>query len=259
MVNRCITLPLGPVERAAATGGEPSPRALEVAAMFGLGADVGRTVAVLPAATLRLGPGRVVFVTGASGGGKSTLLHALHAAVQAQPGVAVLDFTDRHDPPEPPAQGRVRSGSAVIDRVDDGRLPLDRVLAILALAGLNDAFVMLRRPGELSDGQRYRFRLARAMARVEADTASASASGEAATCGGPRWWVVLADEFGATLDRTTAAALARNVRRWVARSGQVCFVAATTHDDLLEPLAPDVLVEKRLGAGMEVWEVGDEN
>ena len=56
------------------------------------------------------------------------------------------------------------------------------------------------------------------------------------------WSVLLADEFGSTLDRTTASVIAGSVRRWVRRS-RVCFVAATAHDDLLEPLDPDVLVE----------------
>ena len=69
---------------------------------------------------------------------------------------------------------------------------------------------------------------------------------------GPGLTLVLADEFGATLDRTTAAALARNVRRWVSSNPEICFVAATTHDDLLEALDPDVLIEKRLGGQIAV-------
>jgi hypothetical protein len=32
----------------------------------------------------------------------------------------------------------------------------------------------------------------------------------------------------------------------------VCFICATTHDDLLEPLCPDVLIEKHLGTGITV-------
>ncbi|MEM6457882.1 MAG: ABC transporter [Planctomycetota bacterium] len=214
--------------------GRPSDRVVEVAAMFGLGADQAERRCVVPPTELTLVPGQLVFVTGASGGGKSTLLRLIRDAVRARPDGRVIDFdqiaADADD-------------TAVIDAVDRGRLPLADALRVLSLAGLNDAFVMLRRPGELSDGQRYRFRLARAMAEVEL--------GVAADAGGLT--VVLADEFGATLDRTAAAAVARNVRRWVTAGRPVAFVAATTHDDLLEPLCPDVLIEKHPGSRLEVY------
>jgi hypothetical protein len=119
--------------------------------------------------------------------------------------------------------------------------PLEDVMHTLSLAGLNDAFVMLRRPGELSDGQRYRLRLAQTIAHVETKASDAPLP------------VVLADEFGATLDRVTAAVIAHNLRKWVTRA-RCCFIAATTHDDLLEPLRPDVLVYKALGGGVTVMQ-----
>lgn len=227
--------------------------------MFGLGADQSQSLDVVSKTQVTLRPDQLVFVTGASG--KSTLLRlmAQGLAGRGAEGIAVIDFAGLALPTD----------RAVVDAVDDGRLPLDRVLKILSLTGLNDAFVMLRRPSELSDGQRYRFQLARTMARVEEsllsesnDTDNANDSGDskndAGTSGaasGPGLTVVLADEFGATLDRTTAAGVARNVRRWVNQSSGVCFVAATTHDDLLEPLAPDMLIEKHLGGGIDVVEV----
>ncbi|MEM1027283.1 MAG: ABC transporter [Planctomycetota bacterium] len=232
MLNDSIELCLEHEVHAAPSGSAgPSPRVVEVAAMFGLGADQTHTLAVVPPTEIELRAGQLVFVTGASGSGKSTLLRFVGEALGDQPDVELIDFAGLPDPKD----------EAVIDSVDGGRLPLDRVLRLLSLAGLNDAFVMLRRPRELSDGQRYRFRLAQVMARVEAVPED-------------RWAVVLADEFGATLDRTTAWALSRNVRRWVDQSKRVCFIAATTHDDLLEPLGPDVLIEKHLGSGIEVVE-----
>jgi len=90
----------------------------------------------------------------------------------------------------------------------------------------------------LSEGQRHRLRLAQAIAVAERRPEP--------------WSVLLADEFGSSLDRTTAEAMARGVRRWVARS-RVCLVAATAHDDLLEPLGPDVLVEVAPGGGCRVY------
>ena len=82
-------------------------------------------------------------------------------------------------------------------------LPLERVLMWLSLAGLNEAFVMLRRPCELSDGQRYRLRLAQVMAMLNESPAASA--------------VVIADEFGSTLDRITALTIARNLKRWLAK------------------------------------------
>jgi len=220
------------VGRTVTTAVAPTQRVCEVAAMFGLGVDERKTMTIVPPARLALRGGEVVFITGASGGGKTTLLRLVRAALAARGDVGVIDFD-------------------ALDAGDDGPIveaiggTLEQAPRGLALAGLGDAFVMLRRASELSDGQRYRFRLARAIAAAERPPR------------GARGTIVLADEFGATLDRTTARVVAANVRRWVSRSiasdgGGVCFIAATTHDDLLEALEPDVLIVQSPGEGMQV-------
>ncbi|HVL13736.1 MAG TPA: GNAT family N-acetyltransferase, partial [Gemmata sp.] len=53
-------------------------------------------------------------------------------------------------------------------------------------------------------------------------------------------WLV-ADEFTATLDRTLAKVVAFNVRKLVSRAG-VGLLAATTHEDVVEDLRPDLWV-----------------
>ncbi len=222
-----MTMPTLMLQLDRTTAVTPSPRVLAVAGMFGLGIDRAHTLTIVPRVELTLPPGGVVFVTGASGSGKSSLLQLIADQI---PHAIRFDAL----PPLPDAP--------LVDALDDA--PLTDTMRRLTAAGLSDAFVMLRRPGELSDGQRYRLRLAQVMAIVE--TQAPHWHGGAAAC------VVLADEFAATLDRITAAVLARNVRRWVSRRGDVCFVVATTHDDLLEPLDPDVLVEKHLDGGIEV-------
>ena len=192
--------------------------------MFGLGVDERKTINLIRPTQLTLGSGQVVFITGASGGGKSTLLRLIGEQLCQRNDTNVIDFDALGD-------------------ADDGPLvetiggTLEEATRWLALAGLNDAFVMLRRPGELSDGQRYRFRLARAMAASERAGASLT--------------VALADEFASTLDRLTAMVIGRNVRKWTRRSG-VCFIAATAHDDLLESLEPDTLVVQHPGEELQV-------
>jgi len=73
----------------------------------------------------------------------------------------------------------------------------------------------------------------------------------------PHGCFIVADEFAATLDRLTAKTIARGVRRWIDRSAceraaSITLIVATTHDDLLESLHPEVLVLKVLGDQVEV-------
>lgn len=106
---------------------------------------------------------------------------------------------------------------ALIDQLGD----FDRGSMLASLCGLAEAQLLCRLPAELSDGQAYRFRLAVAIAQ------------------GHR--VLACDEFLATLDRTTAKVVAFNLRR-VATSEGLTIGVATTHEDLLDDLQPDVLV-----------------
>lgn len=210
---------------------EPSQRVLRVAAMFGLGVDESRRITIVPHTQLELRAGMLIFITGPSGGGKSSLLHLIAQAAATAINTRIISFDSLPELEEVPIV------DALLPGCDDAALP--RVLELLSIVGLADAFVILRKPGELSDGQRYRLRLAQCIAACEHDR--------------EKLHIILADEFGATLDRITAMVIARNLRKWTRRSSTpVCFIAATTHDDLLEALEPDVVIEKGLGAAMEV-------
>jgi len=158
--------------------------------------------------------GDLVFVTGPSGTGKSSLLRAAGRQLDAID-VAALPL---------PACPLVDALTGTVDER----------LARLAACGLSEARLLLRSPDELSDGQRYRFRLAYALDWVERSAPGVSR-------------FLLADEFAANLDRTLAKVLAFNVRKLCSRTG-VCFLLATTHEDLLEDLEPDLWV-RCLGDG----------
>jgi hypothetical protein len=214
-----------PAARTRSSAATASARAQETAAMFGIDVDGEAEGAIVPSCRIQLPNPGIVFITGPSGAGKSTLLRAIGAQCVSR-GVQVIGLDDL-----PQDQGDHR----VIDLVGDS---LDESMSLLSLAGLSEAFVMLRRPHELSDGQRYRFALARMM----------HAASRHERC------VVLADEFGAALDRLTAKIIARNLRRWIDRSDtpRIAFVAATSHDDLLESIQPDVLVWISMGGDIQV-------
>ena len=156
---------------------------------------------------------RLLALTGESGAGKSTLLRAAARDLRDR-GARVVDLDDLTLGTRP-----------VIDRIGGS---LDDAIATLSRCGLGEARLMLRLPSELSEGQRYRLRLALAVDALR-------------ETGG---WIV-ADEFTATLDRTLAKVLARNVHR-LAQPGRLGFVLATTHEDILPDLAPHTHVHCRL-------------
>ncbi|MEQ9454407.1 MAG: AAA family ATPase [Phycisphaeraceae bacterium] len=203
-----------------------SLRAAEAAAMFGLDLDHEGPTALLPPMDLTLTSGQITFLTGPSGSGKSSLLRAVSQALCEQ-AVEVIDLTALPVWPDRPlAEG-------FPDPLPDD---LDKTAGWLSRAGLAEASLLLRRPCELSEGQRFRLQLAHALALAEVKEG---------------FLVIVADEFAATLDRLTAKHVAMTVRRWM-RGASCALVVATTHDDLLEALAPDTLIELTAAGQAEV-------
>jgi ABC-type ATPase with predicted acetyltransferase domain len=210
-------------------GQPPSDRMVQVAEMFGIGLDASYEVTLYDDLALDVRGGDVVFVTGPSGSGKTVLLERLERAVRdGQPdGGHAVNL----------AAVRVPTDAPVIDLLAG---PLEEALRLLSAAGLADAFLLLRRARELSDGQRYRLRLALAL-----DALLARRGGK------PTLQVLVADEFCSRLDRLCARAVAYRVRRLADRHG-LTILAASAHDDLVEDLAPDVLIVKHAGDRVEV-------
>jgi hypothetical protein len=226
---------------------EPSPRVAALAAMFGIGLDETREVVICNRLRVDINPGDVVFITGPSGSGKSVLLRAL---------VDQMDYY--HEPLVDLASIDLPDDRPAIDLV--GGEP-GAALRLLSAAGLADAFALLRRPSELSDGQRWRLRLAMALARVEPRPArpreeatidvapdstapSRSRLGNAHPC-------LVADEFCATLDRCAARVVAYRLGL-LARERGLTVVVAAANDDLAADLAPTVLITRHEGARVEV-------
>ena len=219
------------VELSLETAVEPSHNVTQVATMFGLGVDRAKKLTVVPPTDIELKGGQVVFVTGPSGGGKSTLVRLIADAVCRSDEAALISFDHMPALPDCPLVDCISQQMPNTD--------IEDVLSVLSVAGLNDAFVMLRKPSELSDGQRYRLRLAQVFATVHTSKSSGLS-------------VIVADEFGSTLDRLTAAVICENIRKWTRKTPDICFIAATAHDDLLESLEPDVLIEKGLGEHIQI-------
>lgn len=197
-----------------------SRRVLEVAEGFGLGLE-DKSFTVYDNFKIDVEQGDVIYITGQSGSGKSLLLKELAKQMRATEMVVDIDEVSLAEKP-------------LIDQLGSST---DEAIKILSLAGLNDAYLMIRKPSELSDGQRYRFRIALLM------------------MSGANVWV--ADEFGAVLDRVTAKVVAFNLRKQAAKVGATVIVA-TTHKDLRDELAPTIYVDKRFKDKLKVEVTHDE-
>jgi ABC-type ATPase with predicted acetyltransferase domain len=185
-----------------------SQRVVEVAEAFGLGLD-DKEFVVFDKLNLEVSQGDVVYITGQSGSGKSLLLRELGAQMAAQgQKVTNIDSVEIH---------------ADLPLIDQIGTSTNDAIRLLSIAGLNDAYLFIRKPGELSDGQRYRFKLAKAI-ESQADV-----------------WV--ADEFMAVLDRTAAKVIAFALQK-TARNVGATVIVATTHHDLVEDLQPSLYIEK---------------
>jgi ABC-type lipoprotein export system ATPase subunit/GNAT superfamily N-acetyltransferase len=189
-------------------------RTIAVSEAFGLGVDQSQKFIIYDNVELKIGPQDIVYITGDSGSGKSVLLRQMKKDL----GDNAVDVVDIQVDPDKP----------LIETVGK---TLEEGLELLSRVGLNDAFLFVRRFKELSDGQKYRYRIAKLLESEK------------------QWWIL--DEFCATLDRDTAKIVAFNLQK-LARQEEKAVLAATTHTDLFEDLKPSVHIHKRFGKEIQV-------
>jgi len=207
------------VDKEFKTTAEPTKRVVEVSEAFGLGLDEEKVFTIYKEFTIDINPGDIVYITGESGSGKTLLLRDIADQLEKAPefkGVArdwELNINPEH---------------IVIESI--GR-NTGEALEILSYAGLNEAHLYLRKYRELSDGQKYRFKIAKL---IDSDKGT---------------WVL--DEFCSTLDRTTAKAVAYCTQKAARKRGKTLIVA-TSHEDLLEDLNPNIHITKKWGPEVEV-------
>ncbi|MEM2352372.1 MAG: GNAT family N-acetyltransferase [Thermoproteota archaeon] len=180
--------------------------------------DESRKFIIYDEVELAIGSRDIVYVTGDSGSGKSVLLRALEQDIRRD-----TDWTCVNMAEIKPLEGR-----PIVETVGGN---LDESLELLSLVGLGDAFLFLRNYEHLSDGQKYRYKIAKL---IESKA---------------QFWIM--DEFCSTLDRDTAKIVAFNVQKIARKLGRA-VIAATTHTDLFDDLAPSVHIHKRFGREVTV-------
>ena len=189
------------------TKAEVTKRTVAVCEAFGLGVDEAKHFIVFDNFSIDFFKGNLVFVTGDSGGGKTLLLKAFKKFFADE----AIELDDLE----------IDSDETLVEGVG---IDLKEAIEILSLCGLNDAFLFLRKYKELSEGQKYRYKLAKLMDDKERNV-----------------WII--DEFCATIDRVMARILAYLIQK-VARKHGKTVVVGTTHRDILEDFRTDIVIEK---------------
>lgn len=188
-------------------------RVIDVAEAFGLGLDSSRKYIIYDDVQLKITPTDIVHITGESGSGKSLLLRTLERDIKQNPQLGTaIDI--KHIKPKP--------HTPIIETVGKNT---NQALELLSRVGLNDAFLFLRTYSQLSDGQKYRYKIAKL---IEANA---------------QWWIL--DEFCTTLDRDTAKIVAYNLQKQARRLNKA-IITATTHTDLLKDLHPTIHIRKKI-------------
>jgi ABC-type lipoprotein export system ATPase subunit len=198
---------------------KPTKRVQAVAEAFGLGIDQNQKFTIYDNAEIKIEKGDIVYITGESGSGKSTLLKTLEKDIRQHTHQKCINInTIKPPPPNKPI-------------IETAGKTLQEALNLLSHVGLNDAFLFLRPYNQLSDGQKYRYKIAKL---IESQA---------------QVWIL--DEFASTLDRDTAKIVAYNLQKLARQNGKT-VLAATTHTDLHEDLNPSVRIHKRYGKEITV-------
>lgn len=196
-----------------------TPRKRDVCLMFGI-PPCPRAATILEGLTVPLTPGSITYITGPSGSGKSSTLRRV--AEESTDAIIV-------------GQGRFPRDRAIVDAVAPRR-SLRTAMEILCACGLSEPPAWIRRYDELSEGEKMRASLARAI-------------GTAVSTGAPR--PILCDEFTAALHDRLAATLAHNLRRLATRFN-LMLILAGPREDLRPHLHADRVI--RLGGEAPVFE-----
>jgi len=179
-------------------------------------------------------PGDVVLLTGASGSGKSTIIRLL---------TSKLSILKKEMEIKGKIAGKDMRNIAVLNTNWGDSLPLieqikrngdiKEAIEILNSVGLSEAHLYIKRMEQISDGQRYRFAVAKLC-----------------DSGKPIW---IADEFVSTLNPEMAAIVAKGLRKVAYKYGVTLVLAAPHIENFIGSLLPNKLIKLRWGTEAAIY------
>lgn len=190
----------------------PSDRIFKVADAFGVGIDETHKHIIVE--NLTIPDFDVLYLTGMSGSGKTSLLNELKKAYIFNEPI----FDHESDLP-------------IVDVIGED---LEQALHYLNMVGLGEAYLYVKPYKFLSDGQKYRFKMAKI---IESDQDV---------------WCI--DEFCSFLDRITASIVSYNIQK-IARRLNKKLIVATAHNDLQEFVKADYVFDFGIGEGLNIERV----
>lgn len=176
-----------------------SARAQQVSGLFDVPLEKKLTVEWHHDLPIEAKPWQVGLIVGASGAGKSVLAHKLW-------GEDVIESFEW-------------TGKAIIEQFP-ADMPVRDITNLLTGVGFGTVPAWLRPYGTLSNGERFRTDMARAIAETGDDD------------------LIVIDEFSSVVDRQVARVASHCVQKAIRRSSRQ-FVAVTCHYDVIDWLQPD--------------------
>jgi len=184
--------------------------------------------------SLDISPGETILLTGASGSGKSTLTKILTQPLKQIK--SIIDISGE-------ISGINHKEITALSFDWDDSIPLidqvgkstNEAIFLLNGVGLAEAHLYLKRPSQISDGQRYRFAVARLCDSKKS------------------LWV--ADDFACTLDPLTAAIVAKGLRKMSKKLGATLVIAAPHVEHFLGSLLPNKMIILKWGGSARIYSV----
>ncbi len=209
--------------------GRPTRRTAEVATRFGIPLQAS-TVTILESLAIPIRPRTIVLILGPSGSGKSSALAEIERQFPTGHAVHRVDF---------------RPDASIIDEVAP-KSSFTEAANLLTACGLGESRLWLRTFDSLSEGERFRARLARTIAVQQAETPhvtphDSTQPNRHSEIDNRQLPPLLCDEFCSSLHRRAALAISHNLRKLVTHRN-LCMILASNNDDIVSDLQPDIIV-----------------
>ena len=165
-------------------------------------------------------PGEVIFITGSSGSGKTSLLNFLANAKSIKRATISSNILSFPSNKKIGVFKEISSSKPLVELF--GQYDVNFALQLMGTVGLSDAYVYLKKYAELSKGQQFRAQLAHTLLTQSN--------------------ILIIDEFCSNLDPVTSNVISSRLNKLAKRLGITLIVAAAHCDNFIHSLCPDKVI-----------------